>query len=435
MTLPLTFGVEFEMSVVCGWTGLGEIDTTDKRTTSFRPRNPDGTKDWESKYVYEEMWKPVARHMAATLRAAGFPANVDNNDYTKWDFTSDISVEPPEAEPGMVNYVYASIELRSPAFYFTPESLNAVEDVLELLKRAYRINTNTTTGLHVHVGDGRKGWPFHMVHNLFTLVWAFESQINSLFPSHRIDGPHTLSMRNYSTFAIGCTQEIGRHPTPLEGVVTILSCEKPEDLVREFLPGTIRVATTAMHKPAARDAKPTIEFRHHDGTMDGVQTRMWIMTVVGIMEYLRDVQPAAFTDLLSIVEHEHWEKLGDGLDDEREREMGPILAESGFTIVDLLQTMGLYEPAMYYKKRGIHRIVMKPNPWNELLGGYYWLEGPGPESTPPEGDSREATSASDENARVLVHGKIKDTAAVLAAADELLGRREKSKSSKEAQAS
>jgi hypothetical protein len=67
------------------WPCLSKPNTTDKRITSFRPRNPDGTKDWESKHVYEEIWKPVASHMAATLCAAGFHATVNNNvEGRKW---------------------------------------------------------------------------------------------------------------------------------------------------------------------------------------------------------------------------------------------------------------------------------------------------------------------------------------------------------------
>jgi hypothetical protein len=416
MSPPLTFGVEFEMAVVCGIED-GEQWHTDKRITSFPDPEISLTR-WGVQE--EEAWKPIARHMAATLDAAGFDSSVDSSEYTKWDFTSDVSVEAPKVD-GPTEYTYASIELRSPALYFTPASLDAVGEVLALLRRTYCINTNVTTGMHVHVGDGRNGWPSHVIRRLFAFVWAFEPQLNTLVPPHRVDGEYTNSMRTYSKFVWDFGEARGRRPTPVEGLVAMGKLPNIRALEMEFLTTTLRVAPNPMHQNGVPNSKPTVEFRHHDGTMDEQRVRVWVTTVVGIMDYLRAVEPVEFTGLLAMTEHEHWEKLGDGRDDEREREMGPILAEDGFTAIDLLKTLSLYRPAKFYMQRGLYRFVRNPDRRRDL-GKFYWLEGladvdylDGVPLLGEQGDAGPVSSKTDE---------MTESDVVLAAANELLARKE-----------
>lgn len=417
MSPPLTFGLELEMAVVCG-VKKGEQWHTDNRTTTFPEPEPIFTK-WTVRD--EEAWKPIARHMAATLEAAGFDASVDSSDYTKWDFTCDISIEAPEAS-GPVEYMYASIEMRSPAMYFTPASLDAVGEVLALLRRTYCINTNISTGLHVHVGDGRNGWPFPVIQRLFAFIWAFEPQINSLVPPHRVDGQYTNSMRTYSKFVWDFAEEMGRRPTPMEGLVAMKNLKSMRALELEFLTTTLRVAPHSVDANGVPNPKPTVEFRQHDGTMDEQRVRVWVTTVVGIMDYLQAVEPAEFTKLLSMAEHEHWEKLGDGKDDKREREMGPILAEHEYTAIDLLTTLSLYGPAMFYKQRGLYKSARNPDLRRDV-GAYYWLRDfskvdflDGVPLLKEQGHTGQATSEEKE--------EMTESDVVLAAANELLARKE-----------
>jgi hypothetical protein len=78
-----------------------------------------------------------------------------------------------------------------------------------------------------------------------------------------------------------------------------------------------------------------------------------------MVNFVKSAPELFFKNLLSIINYEHWEKLGDGLDEQREQDLGPILAEKGFTVVDLLKTIGLDSEALYYKNRGIHKIYKK----------------------------------------------------------------------------
>jgi hypothetical protein len=390
MASALTFGVEWEMSVVCGYEN-SHPDPSEQRIVRFGNQDKVDDTGFFTTNGDEFMWQTVARHMAATLRAAGFDSSVNSTGFTKWDFTTDISVCEPTSNR---RYTYESIELRSPAMYFTPASLRAVEEVLTLLTSTYCINTNPTTGLHVHVGDSQKGWSFHMTRKLIAFLWAFTHQLNTLFPPFRMDGNYCQPIRTHSRYAQGFDDE---GPPPTLAILTILKCDDPEKLHYMFNATQLRFIENILHVQGIPNCKPTIEFRQHQGTMDPRATIMWVKTVVGIMEFLRDVQPADFTSLLSIVEHEHWEKQPDQLEKkhdygeerdskhdvecERERDMGPILAESGFTVIDLLRTMGLYEPARYYKQRGLykHRALPRPFKWNTPVSPY-WFEDPDPKN-------------------------------------------------------
>ena len=419
MATPLTFGVEIEMAVVDGFQS-GRQFHTDTRIIDFSKVLSDDMEDideMESIFCfkeYEDSFLHVARHMAATLRAAGFESSVDQDNSKSWDFTTDLSIDgPPENEASKVKYTWVGIELRSPPMYFTPESVQAVADVLKLLKRTYCINTNSSTGLHVHVGDGRKGWHFHTMRKLFAFLWAFEYQLNTLSPPSRVDGDYTKTMRMSAKYVRDFKRDKRRRPTPMEGLISLLRCDSWPELHRLFIPGNIRVNPGAKNPNGSVNPKPTVEWRHHEGTMDEGRTCMWIKTTVGMMEFLRGVKPKFFSELLSIVEFERWEKVGDGGDGQREKEMGPILAESEFTIIDLLQVMRLYEPAKFYKERGIYRIVKQPQSRPDPVS-YSWLYFPGDSKSDPspEEDSGDAgyawASTSLERVEVVDEGRSHD---------------------------
>jgi hypothetical protein len=78
------------------------------------------------------------------------------------------------------------------------------------------------------------------------------------------------------------------------------------------------------------DTKVTLEFRQHEGTLDGPRTVSWVQTVVGLFEFADDCDRfwlAAF-----LMEHAELEDAGRKL----------------YEIVDLLRDIGLEEPAEFY---------------------------------------------------------------------------------------
>ena len=72
---------------------------------------------------------------------------------------------------------------------------------------------------------------------------------------------------------------------------------------------------------------------------------------MGVVDWVRKATTMELHFLFSMVKEETWEKLGDGKDDERESQLGPILAEDRFTIIDLLKFMKLFEPALFYTNK------------------------------------------------------------------------------------
>jgi hypothetical protein len=177
-------------------------------------------------------------------------------------------------------------------------------------------------------------------------------------------------MRESSLYVRTYRAKYGRRPNPLTGTIHFLNCKSIMELIAQASsncePGG------HVHKFSAYNFqgfynrerglakfKPTIEFRQHQGTMSPNAVVNWIEIVVGTVDYIRNIDYASLTDLLQMVEHESWEKLGDGKDIEREARLGPILAESKFTIIDLLLEMGPYGPAKYYRNRW-RKLAKKP---------------------------------------------------------------------------
>jgi len=152
-------------------------DPTEKRKVNFYPP-PEAferaQKGWEGMgfsgddlfkvSLPDVYWNEIAGHMKETVEAAGHKVGVGET--TKWRITTDGSVRKPENAPKGKIYHYAVFEVVSPAYYFCPESLAAVEDFLAILTSMYCINVNETAGLHVHIGNGEASYEFRTVQKL-----------------------------------------------------------------------------------------------------------------------------------------------------------------------------------------------------------------------------------------------------------------------------
>lgn len=89
------------------------------------------------------------------------------------------------------------------------------------------------------------------------------------------------------------------------------------------------VKFTKLTEPV-QGTKKTIEFRQHTSRLDAEEMVMWIKTVVGLVEFARDVHEVEFTKLMLEF-----------------AEVGP----EEFTVVQLLRKIGLTEQARYYSTR------------------------------------------------------------------------------------
>jgi hypothetical protein len=156
MTLPLTFGVEFELALAYlpnDSTPLPHPDDA-KKIIHITPTEEDWNRNlWGSSrddFSARATRFAAKRTIRDTIREAGFPvsdekAPLDECDVSKWEVVEDGTIHGPERTP----YEWIDIEVRSPAFFFTRGSLKAVADVAILLNKTFGIHVNRTMGLHV----------------------------------------------------------------------------------------------------------------------------------------------------------------------------------------------------------------------------------------------------------------------------------------------
>ncbi|KAE8447240.1 hypothetical protein EG329_010934 [Mollisiaceae sp. DMI_Dod_QoI] len=340
----------------------------DKPLTSielFDLSNPD-----TSMFRNRIMRNTIHNTIRETFATAGLPIaiNVDDSTYgdiSKWELDTDGTIEePPDAR-----YHWLPLELISPAYEFTPENLAAVQKACDILTTKFVTNTNNSTGLHVHVSFGlKKMWDFRSLKNVLMFFWAFHTQFDTLHPTHRQkDNFFAKSMRASSLMSMGFWERFQKEITPLQGLVLLERCEDMDELLRavstdegdygvgpdRYMVYNVRNIFDLMTPGMLKEkAKPTLEFREHEGTLDGERVTQWIKLVCEVVKWVETVEPASLIELLMVTEHEKWHKTrNEGDDDRNQRKYGPILAEGKFTIIHILEYMGLQESADFYRSR------------------------------------------------------------------------------------
>jgi len=340
---PLTFGVEFEFLVARFGNETDDAHLSD-----------------------EDGWDKVARGLQTSLSANGFPATISSLEYTTWNIKRDYSVNNAGLEQhvdGHQVYGWHDVEVTTPILQFIPTDVKKVVDFCTLITSTYVTAVNASCGLHVHIGNA-EGYRFADVQKFIALMYAFEPQFDTINPSQRYNGKFSLAMRESSRMACEHHRSTGRRLPAVEGVARILqtrSLRKLSELVEaQELRGSVAFRLDHLCLNAVtrgKVSKPTVESRAHVGTLDGAAVRAWIQTQAGIMQWCVD---HSFAELLGLLENMHkeaWEKEGDGDDAAREQRLGPTVADGAFTVVQLLETMGLVDPARYYQERGLYKIV------------------------------------------------------------------------------
>lgn len=320
--LNLTFGVEFEfivrynpakyepyMSSADGilWYGHGEE---------------------QSLYREEKLGMMVRAHIIAAFHKNGIPVNrygrngEPEKGYQKWGVTRDGSIYPGDEceDPRFPNLRCTGVELQSPAYHLTDHSINQVEQVLKLLTNNFDVFVNSSCGLHVHVGNGHRGLPVRTLKNFCFLTAAFERQLNSLHPLHRIQNEYArpFSRLHPKQSTWGKLLAIDGLNTVLELVDLFNTCDGVKDA---------HVAYNLAN--LVWTSKKTIEFRQHAATLDPTAVIRWVETVTGLVSRSNTTAYPAYAELLQYID------------------------DSRFSGVDFLQALGLHRAAEYYRARGI----------------------------------------------------------------------------------
>ncbi|CAG8974317.1 hypothetical protein HYALB_00006165 [Hymenoscyphus albidus] len=339
----LTFGVELESAVAA-------LKPDEKDPHPEDDRNPYilGNAIWT-------FFPNAFRAMVKTLNEKSIPAEWHDPDvypppdedgdqfwkplnYQSWVLKEESSIIPPDQVDAIGKrieskapdgYHYISAEAISPPFYYSK--------VCGVLSSNFRNNINPSCGLHIHVGDSKKGFPLKTLINFYVTVWTFEPQLESILPTGRLQAPVYRKLRQHSNLADLTTS---RKKLPRVGLRHLLAnvktIEELGSIVEDLSPTKTKQRSVFNMdgllgvKLGYKWAKPTIEFHQHYGTLNHEEITNWTTLCVGLLEFADTVDSGLLRTYL-----------------ERHIDHSP----DDFGIEQVLYRLGLRNIARYYGER------------------------------------------------------------------------------------
>lgn len=359
----LTFGVELEFVIAILPSSVPDPDPDDPRQATGILETPVPNIEKialkHRDHIDYKIHAAIAMAITNALHSIGVPAhavfqtNETIPDPTSasaqdhlhgWEVKRDTSVFPPELEDDHPQKVYDwySVELASPAFHAVDVAFQEILLVCQMLPHRFRVNVNSSCGLHVHVGNGADGLALREVQNLMALLWTFEPQIHMLHPSGRTSEGAALFCRSLrgkrKYFDRGLLKWVML--TDAQAVARIYAMQSVGELVewlakRRFYHAykLENLVDDEEEEERKGGTKRTVEFRQHEGTLDGERVVAWARTVIALVDFARNVDTAAITALLI-------QELG-------VQETAP---EGGRNLVELLQLIGEMKTAEFYRQ-------------------------------------------------------------------------------------
>lgn len=365
--VPTTFGLELEFLIATLPQGATNPNPQETRQAYGLHSPPPGYApdyqtsleatdhvDYDYNLAEVQKLQNVKAWIAAVLEQYGFPCYTDDvvgvagvDKVSRWYITDDVSVKPSNNYPD--GYQYFNIEINSPVYFYSPDSLAAIEQVFNILTTHFLINVNLSTGIHVHVGkNGHDGMDPDHLKRFLLLTWAFEPQLEAIHPWHRRQniGNYCHNFRAKSQFTKSCdldaettTRDEGGF-LPWEYVdvkkgLDMLFTQKDSLGLKYWMSTAKEVAYNLANLDRA---KRTVEFRQHESTLDAVRVRQWVNVAVLIW---RAALIWPMDDL--------WEKANTHYGRTR-----PELQRDGpgeqWTIYELLDYIRAHEPARFYEQ-------------------------------------------------------------------------------------
>ena len=280
--LNLTFGVELECIIFFD-------------PAIFEPalQTADGIL-WTEKRLPPESKLSILfrKHVGDFLIGKGFPTyNVTSpGGDQNWTISNDTSINIKNSPRATDGWLECDIEIKSPALRFCPKSLRRVEKVVQLITNKFDTSVNTSCGMHVHVGNRKKGFPLQTLKNFCMLTAMFEHQLNSLHPAHRIGNAH----------AKGPSAVFGAQ-NPCDTLQKIQECESKDKLVLLYAKNESPPDRCFAYNlcPMVSRSHKTIEFRQHEGTLEWSKIMNWIQVVGGIVNAMHTIDAFRLAHLIS----------------------------------------------------------------------------------------------------------------------------------------
>ena len=309
-----TFGVEIECVAKC------------------LPLQVESARRAVSPQRFHEARKGIVNQIYNLFTAAQIPVNnplkmYGVSNYLKWSIWEDPSIREEEEGLGWVgSYHYFGLEIISRILQPNAEGLQEVVSVLGILRTQFNLITNRSTGLHVHVGNGTKGFPLPTLKNLAQLVTGFEHIIHSLHPDCRLEEREAARLCRPPS-----ESKYLQSQNPFEKMLCIEEVDDLEAFLEVMNPGMSRAFAYNFQNldPWEESGSKTIEFRQHMGTVDAAQITAWIEFVTGLVNFSHEVSSAqhiaicmtrvtddkfSILDLLKLIGKKHlveyyWDKL------------------------------------------------------------------------------------------------------------------------------
>ena len=289
--LNLTFGVELEC-IICFDPAIFE--------PALKPADGILWTQESSPHLPRESKLSILfrQHVGDFLTRKGFPTYdvTSQEGDQKWTISNDTSIDIQDGPRAIDGYLECDIEIKSPALRFCAKALRRVEQVVRLIAREFDASVNTSCGLHVHVGNRKKGFPLQTLKNLCMLTTMFEHQLNSLHPAHRIGNHHAKG-----------PSAVFRGQNPWDTLQKIQGCESKHKLVRLYAndEGLLDRRFAYNICPMVLGPHKTIEFRQHESTLEWSKIVNWIQVAGGIVEAMHEIDAFCLAQLISTCAFDH----------------------------------------------------------------------------------------------------------------------------------
>lgn len=333
MPRPLTFGIEFEFALATIPLGFNppKCEKTDGLPLALRCDAP--PKDTPK--LYQEAFTSINTLLndydiptILTPPERGTTTiGLRSLDNTRWHLEKDCSIRGPNRQ-----YHWLQIELISRVLPLTRDGIVEAGLVAKLVEEEFRVSTNTSTGMHIHIGDGSLGFPLKVCQRVMGFFYVFDEQLKYLHPPFRRNHEYARNIR------LSCMLNIANTWSVEESLESIMTAKTIDEL--EFGLGGRRPAVNLKNLRSGGDPnKKTIEFRQHAATLDIHRIDAWIQTVGGIVDWCRNATEDEYRGLVHESAHEQ---------DSNQPLSYP-------TAVDVLRAIGLDKkkdnPVKFYKKR------------------------------------------------------------------------------------
>ncbi|KAH6652416.1 putative amidoligase enzyme-domain-containing protein [Truncatella angustata] len=199
---------------------------------------------------------------------------------------------------------YLALELISPAVKASSvDDMVEVFTVIEHFQGLFKLHVNSTTGLHVHVGMGRRWFTAQWLNQIAALTWAADAILTYVHPDHRRNNHYCMRNRIHSQLAAGMTAAQAMDgasssfvyvqgspcPTTEEGAWEIGRCNTSNQIGRLMhVPPAMGPAynfDNYFPEPSRRGGKTTIEFRQAAGSISPEWVCHWAAICIGVCRY------------------------------------------------------------------------------------------------------------------------------------------------------